>query len=180
MRVIFLIVPLLAINGATSNAQDKSFTVRDSIEMSTFIDPETRFGDGRDAAVKFSPDGKHFAVVTIKGNIQSDEIEGSLWLFDSDAVSNVLLAQEAEKTVAPRIVARLAARTNDGALISNMSWSSDSKSILFVGQKTNHGRQLYQVDITSGATRPLTPQDLDVSQYRLRGGRSQRRPRTRS
>jgi len=170
MRVIFLIVPLLAINGATSNAQDKSFTVRDSIEMSTFIDPETRFGDGRDAAVKFSPDGKHFAVVTIKGNIQSDEIEGSLWLFDSDAVRSILLAQDARKTVAPRIVARLAARTNDGALISNVSWSSDSKRILFVGKKTNHGRQLYQVDITSGATRPLTPQDLDVSQYRLRGG----------
>ena len=94
--IFFVIALSLIVNSAGASAQERFFTVRDSIEMSTFIDPETRFGDGRDAPVKFSPDGKHFAVVTTKGNIQSDEIEGTLWVFDSEAVRRVLVAPDAK------------------------------------------------------------------------------------
>jgi dipeptidyl aminopeptidase/acylaminoacyl peptidase len=168
-RMLFIMI-LSLIASRTSSAQNKVFTVRDSIEMSIFIDPETRFGDGRDTSVKFSPDRRHFAVVTTKGNIQSDEIEATLWIFGSEAVRNTLLSRGSEESVVPRVAARIAARTNDAAVISDVRWSSDSRSIAFVGQNSSQGRQLYQVDTISGASHSLTPQGIYVSRYELANG----------
>jgi dipeptidyl aminopeptidase/acylaminoacyl peptidase len=148
-----------------SNAQDRSFTVRDSIEMSIFIDPETRVGNGKDATVNWSPDGRHFAVVTARGVIESNETESTIWVFDSDEVRDVLLSQTVRKTVSPMAVARLAAVTNNRSVISDVRWSSDSKSIFFLGQGSTQASRLYQASVTENSTAPLTPPDVHVSQY---------------
>jgi len=149
----------------TCKAQERFFTVRDSIEMATFIDPETRVGDEQDIPVRFSPDGRYFAVVTSRGLIQSDEIESTLWVFESEVVRSELRARETEKAVAPKVIARLAIVTNDNAVIADVRWSADSKSLWFVGQNTSRRRQLYQADVLGGVVRPLTPQEVDVSRY---------------
>lgn len=168
---VIIALSLIALSGS-ANAQDKFFTVRDSIEMSIFIDPETRVGDGRDADVRWSPDGRHFAVVTARGVIESNQIESTVWVFDSEEGRNVLLSQGAEKTLLPRVVARLAAVTNDRALISDLRWSSDSKRIFFLGQGSTRERRLYQAAVSDDAVHSLTPKDTYVSLYNAVGSTS--------
>src|SRR3977135_4239804 len=113
-RILLIAGSSFAIISVPSTAQERYFTVRDSIEMATFIDPETRFGWGLDAQVKLSPDQKRFAVVTTRGTLQSDEIEASLWVFNSEEVRNALLSHDT-RAVVPKVVARVAVVTNDGA-----------------------------------------------------------------
>jgi len=61
-----------------SLAQSHYFTVRDSIEMSRFLDRQ-------DPKVEFSPDGNYFATVTSRGIIHSNSIESTLWVFSTAA-----------------------------------------------------------------------------------------------
>jgi dipeptidyl aminopeptidase/acylaminoacyl peptidase len=164
LLVVSLAVPLAVAN---CQAQDRPFTVRDSIEMTTFIDPETRVGDSRDFPVRFSPDGSYFAVVTSRGVIQSDEIESTLWVFDSEAVRGNLRSHGAEKAVVPRVIARLATVTNDIAVIADVRWSTDSRSLWFLGQNSSRRWQLYQGDVLNGIIHPLTSPEVDVSRYEL-------------
>jgi dipeptidyl aminopeptidase/acylaminoacyl peptidase len=157
----------LAVISDISAGQGRFFTIRDSVEMSTFVDPDMRVGDGRDAQVRFSPDGRRFAVVTTKGIIESNEIESTLWVFDADSVRNALFSYR--QVAPPTAGARLAAVTNDSAVISNMRWSENSQTILFL-RSTEHGRQLYRANLTDRTVQPLTPPDAFVSQYEVGSG----------
>jgi len=165
MRMVLIVALEFALASGTGSAQNKFFTVRDSIAMSVFIDPETRLGDVSDTQVELSPDLRHFAVVTSKGLIESNEIESTLWMFDSDFAKAALYPDHSSKAALPRVVARLAAVTNDRTLISDVRWSDDSRSILFLGQDASHGRRLYQAEVTGGAMHLVTPPEVSVSQY---------------
>src|SRR5882757_8185597 len=59
------------------------FSVRDSIELTTFNEPSEL---EHDAKPIFSPDGKHFLAVTTRGLIRSDQVESMLWVYDTAAV----------------------------------------------------------------------------------------------
>jgi len=160
---------LLALMSITSRSEagDRLFSVQDSIELSNFVDPETRIGDKSDDNVHWSPDRKHFAVVTARGVIQSNEIESTLWIFDSDQVRKVLLAPGPGKPVEPRMLARLAAITNDRTVISDVQWSPDSRGVFFIGHSAARGRQLYRANILTGKVETVSPPGKQVSQYAL-------------
>src|SRR5580692_217187 len=121
---------------AFARRQDLYFTVRDSIEMARF---QRRGGEP-----SFSPDKKYFAVVTSRGIPQSDEIESTLWIFRSDEVRKFLATGDALQTLAPRMVARMAAiprRDEENSyqpVIWNDSlrWSRNSTTILFLAQNS--------------------------------------------
>jgi dipeptidyl aminopeptidase/acylaminoacyl peptidase len=170
-RKLKLPILILVLGSAigTCRAQERFFRVQDSIEMSTFVDPETRYGDGRDIDVKFSPDGRHFAVVTSRGIIRSNELESTLWVFDTEKVRKSLLSQEQGKSVEPRAVARFA-NGNNNAAISDIRWLADSKNISFVGESKGQGRRLYQAGAMGESVHPLTSKDVSVSRYEFLGG----------
>src|SRR6266478_6628979 len=145
----------------------RHFTVRDSIEMARF---ERSGGEP-----KFSPDKKYFAVVTSRGVIQSNEIESTLWMFQSGDVSELLRASSVAKQSLPKVLARVVAvpqlEYSDSyeALITGLRWTPDSKSILFLGQNAQGKRQLRQADVHSGLVRTLTPEDYDVTRFEFAG-----------
>src|ERR1700754_1434556 len=58
----------------------RAFTVRDSIEFTTFSDPSAR---SPHAMAQQSPDGRHVVVVTTKGELATNRLISTLWIFDT-------------------------------------------------------------------------------------------------
>jgi dipeptidyl aminopeptidase/acylaminoacyl peptidase len=158
----------LALAGSGSYAQDHGFSVRDSIEMTRFSDPSDF---DTQAKAKFSPDGKHFLVITSRGLIESNQIESTLWAFSTDEVRSFLRASDSAPKPSPKALARLAAVPTVAAsmiyspIFSDLRWSPDSQAVYFLAQNSNGERQLYRVDINRSATRSLTNQGHDVGRF---------------
>jgi hypothetical protein len=163
------LVPVLALFTFMLNAQERTFTVRDSIEMNTLSDPYTLDRDGR---AKFSPDGKHFLVVTTRGIPQSDQFESCLMVFDTDSIS-FAKRETAQLFQSPKCVAKLAASPRPepergaiySSIISEARWSGDSTSIFFLGQGQQGDNRLYRVDIRIGKPRQLSPSGYNVIRF---------------
>lgn len=169
-----LVLIVLSVAGSViwtfhSSAQEQhSFTVRDSIELTTFNEPSEL---EHDAKPVFSPDGKHFLVVTTRGLIQSDQLKSTLWIYDTAAVRAYVANQDRHAQLKPRRLVSVRgvplAFTLDtyGPLITDPRWSIDSRSVYFLRQSMTGDQQLYEVDPRTGAARRLTPQGYDVQKF---------------
>jgi dipeptidyl aminopeptidase/acylaminoacyl peptidase len=164
-----LITPALALVLSTTAlyAQERTFTVRDSIEMTTLSDPNSLEQNGQ---VKFSPDGRHFLVVTTRGIVQSDQLESCLMVFDTSSI-RFAKYQATQLSQPPKCVARLARvphaqpGTISPSIILDARWSPDSKAVYFLGQGLQAERHLYRVNIESGKPRQLSPLGYDVIRF---------------
>jgi len=166
-----LCLPALSLFVSCGLAQSHEFAVSDSIRMSRFSDPPAWYPQ---ASVKYSPDRKHFLVVTSRGLIESDRVESSLWSFDSDAVRKFLETDsDAHALTAPRprLLARITAvpRAHSSVpyapVLSDVRWSGDSHNISYLGEAPNGNRRLYRVNIGGGIPQRLSPEDRDVRQF---------------
>jgi len=143
------------------------FGVRDSIEMSRFL--------RSDARISWSPDKEYIAFVTTRGIVESDEVESTLWILRRKHITSVLAAG-LTTAIAPTIGARLKATPKAQAfdsynpLITGERWTSDSKSLLFLGQTSNGNRRLFRVDLRSRLMRGLTSANHDVRQFESKTG----------
>jgi hypothetical protein len=114
-----------------------SFTVRDSIEIGRFSDPSTRDPAAR---IKYSTDTTHFLVVTTRGLVDTDQVESTLWLFDTASVRSFLTATPATNPPLPiplvRFQGRLESEQDDSydSLITSACWSADSRCIFYLGE----------------------------------------------
>lgn len=139
------------------------FTVRDSITMA-------RFGGQKPL---FSPDRKYFAVVTSRGIPETNEIASTLWLFDTSSIISSLRGAGDATKFAPAALASVAAvpqrQSFDSyaALITNLRWARDSKSLLFLAQRSDGQRELRQVTVGLGTTRTAASGNYDVTQYEV-------------
>jgi hypothetical protein len=158
----------LALVTGASRAADHGFTVKDSIELTMFSDPSVR---DRTARTKFSPDREHFAVVTTRGLLASNQLESSLWVFDTQRVMDFVHSREGSHLVAPRQIARVVGipkanhQDSYGALITAVKWSTDSKHVLFLKESTDGHYRLYRAGITQTAPQALTGMREDVERF---------------
>lgn len=144
-----------------------SFTVTDSIKM-------VRFGGAyQEAEPQVSPDGKYAAVVTSKGLLASNQIESTLWVFDTEDVRRFLRQTSGTaKPPAPKQVAQLSATPgtlfldNYVSIISNVQWLPDSRTVIFLGQGgdgKSYWHKLYKADIAAPALQAITSDQYDVN-----------------
>jgi dipeptidyl aminopeptidase/acylaminoacyl peptidase len=156
-----------------SYAQDRAFAVRDDIAMVRFNDPSALV---QDAAARFSPDGKNFAVVTSSGLITTDQIESTLSIFSSDDSEAYVSASTAANAPLPQISVKFSAvltgEQSDayGAVITDLRWSEDSHGLYFLAGQPNGNHRLYRVDVNSGKAIPLTPEDVNVARFDFMNG----------
>lgn len=164
---LFFLITLCCLSSNPGNAQNRQFSVQDSIEMSTFSDPYTRSpGD----QCKLSPDGRYFFTITTRGNLATNHFQSVIWLYRTDHVLTFLRKRDA---VAPRaelllrITATPQAQQFDsyGSLITKAQWSSDSAGILFLAETGDGLRRLYKVDIRSREERLLSTKYADVEDF---------------
>jgi dipeptidyl aminopeptidase/acylaminoacyl peptidase len=153
-------------------ASDRVFTVRDAIELTTFSDPH---GQEPVGSAKASPDCKHFAVVTTRGSVETNEVESTLSVFDTEDLESFLRVASA-KPVAPRQLAtvRSVPRTEgvgaNEALITEVRWSPRSDALLFLGQASDGRKRLFRASRSQEDVQPLTPSGHDVVQFDVNGG----------
>lgn len=169
-RVLWLF--LMAVTAPTQAQSDRlhAFSVKDSIEMVRFSDPSA---SELNSPVKFSPDGKHFAVVTSRGILSSNSVESTLWLYETKAVES--FAENAVSRSAPQptkiadviAVPQVIATTPYESMITALRWSHDSRTLYFLAQDAVGNRRLSSVDILRHQTRTLTRSGYDVYQYAL-------------
>jgi dipeptidyl aminopeptidase/acylaminoacyl peptidase len=151
-------------------AQNRKFTVRDSIEMTTFSEPPHYIPNANAPA---SPDGKRFAIVTSRGILKSNQIESTVRIFDTESIERFLNAgEDAAQIPAGKLLARMVSVpvAYTGApyspLISDLRWAKDSQSLYFLAQNAAGQHYLCNVNIKTGRTAALSPRtDYDVERY---------------
>lgn len=155
------------------SAQTQRFTVRDSIELTTFNEPSELLQDTKPI---FSPDGKHFLIVTSRGIVDTDQVESKLWIYNTTAVQSFLGENDSTSELKPRLLAKVVgspvAYTLDsyGGMITDPRWNADSLHFYFLRQAENGDRELCESDRQTRAVKRLTPIGYDISRYAVTAG----------
>lgn len=146
-------------------AKTRHFTVRDSIAYSDFVNSRWR----PTPRVLFSPDRTHFAAVTEHGDVDIDQRIASVWLFDTAEVRRyVRSGGHVPFKGAVKLVSQPTRSNQDP--ISIWHWSSDSRSVLYLGADDAGSKHLYRVSIDTGQAVALSRPNQDVSDYDERDG----------
>lgn len=137
----------------------RRFTVRDSVEMARFTSGSLT--GNPDPLI--APDTKHFVALTSRGNLDTNQIESTIWLFDSRTIERYLHTNGGRP---PRPKALVTLRTSSNSEpISSVRWDQDSRSVVFLGRRGGSARHLFVVDVNSGVLQELSPPDLDVVDF---------------
>jgi len=150
----------------------RPFTVKDSIAMTTFSDPDEHLPD---VACKRSPDGKYFLVITTKGLLARNQIMSSLSVFSEDEIRKYLrgnaITPPARHQLLNIIGTPIAPQDNSyGSLITKVQWSSDSLSILSLVERADGHRHLFRTYLHGKGSVDLTPGDVNVRNFSEGGG----------
>lgn len=155
----------LTSGGAQTSDQGSPFTVKDSIEMTTFSDPYTRTPG---AEAKEAPDGSGFLVVTTRGILRTNTLESSLWCYSRKRVEDFLNGR-IKRAPRGRLLLRVVAvptaeQTNSyGSVITDVEWSNDSRYVFALIEKKHGYLHFYRIDVITRHAQDLTPDaDLDV------------------
>lgn len=114
-------------------------------------------------AIYFSPDRKQFFTITRRGLLQSNQIEGTISLFDTATVKRAL-NQHLGPELQPRKLLAMATSSN-GEAISESRWSADGNSIVFLGRNKDGERHLFRLEIATGTLEQLSPDGQDVTEF---------------
>jgi len=153
---------------ADASPGGRRFTVKDSIEFSTFLSPKAY--TPTTSPITWSPDGKHFVAVTLRGNLQTGKRDATLWLFDASAVSAFARERSSSTFNEARPLAQFSSGTNRQP-VTSWRWSSDSQSLLYLAADDDGARQLYRVSAEGGEPVSLTPSTQDVSRFDEQNGK---------
>ena len=166
--IAFLFFLAWALCEQAGAAQDRAFTVRDSIEMTRFAYLIT---GTKNTNVLISPNGENFVLVTSRGILSSNQVESSLWMFDIHAIHSYFFDHETSSKPEPRLLARIAVVPEIASLtayaptISSLQWSANSHTLFFLGQDSHAEHRLFKVDISKDNVRALTPKGYDVLRF---------------
>lgn len=165
---------LAAIQAIPACAEDHPFAVADDIAMIRFNDQLNAPGStGR--KINVSPDGMHFAILTSRGNLETDKIETTLYVFDKSAIV-AFLGGVATQPPEPRKLATIISFPHReepepyAPVIQDLRWSPDSKHIYFKGETATGNYQLFVADVDTGGFRSLTQKDESVGRYDVADG----------
>ena len=153
---------------AQSRSEDenrRTVTIPDAIRMTRIAGHKAMLHTGGGLAkdfASFSPDRKHFVVVTKKGNLEKNTTEYSMLLYKVDEVFD---------NPHPRTLVSFASSSNREG-INEVSWH-DSDTILFLGEGPGGMSQLYSVNCESGEVKRLTSHPTNLLAYSVaeRNGR---------
>jgi dipeptidyl aminopeptidase/acylaminoacyl peptidase len=165
--LITAVVLFAALGHAEASKSLNPFTVKDSIEIAYITNPVT-WTVNRDPGLVpiISPDNKRVLVVTERGNLSSDCMESTIWMFDRKSVLNFADGISRVKPL-PRVIARMRAKSNM-AVISDVRWLGDSERIAFLGRRSERP-QLFIADVNHSRLQAVTSPEEYVSAFDIAG-----------
>ncbi|WP_263408852.1 hypothetical protein [Terriglobus tenax] len=157
-------------------SQQRAFSVVDDIAMVRFSDPSPEESDAAAKSASMSPDGRHIAVVTTRGLLDSNRIESRISVF---AVSDIqrLLRDPLQKSIQPRLVATIASFPHHeqtvpyAPVIKDLRWSANGKLLYFRGESLRGAYQLYRANTDGSGFHRLTPETFSVNQFDMTNSR---------
>jgi dipeptidyl aminopeptidase/acylaminoacyl peptidase len=117
--------------------------------------------------IKYSPDGRYFAVVTERGRPELNAPEDTIWVFRTEEVRRFVARPKPDSAPSALPLVTLAT-DKDGPQIEGVRWLPDSSAIAFTGMtKSSRCRfhQLFVVDVRTHARTALTPEDEDIGEF---------------
>lgn len=142
-------------------ARSRAVTVADTVRMTRVAGPlfangYSGVGPQREFAA-FSPDGKRFAIVLSRGNLENNTNAYSIWLFRT--------AEIRRGAPARKLVTFSSSSNREG--ISELNWLDDNDTILFLGARKKEATQIYLIRCSSGEVRKLTNHRTSLLSYAL-------------
>ncbi len=157
--VPILLAQLPGERGVPPEAQHKrAITVADMIGM-TQIGDRAYLNDFKGfksrEVVQFSPDGALFSFVTQRGNLETNTVDFSLFVFS---------AADALVSAKPEMIVTLASSSNREA-ISQIKWLSDNESIVFLGESPGELPQVYKINYRTRKLQKLTDHPTEILSF---------------
>ena len=156
------------LGGVADASGKRRFTVKDSIELSHIVDPArvTTLATSGEQDLGFpiySPDGKHFLLVTQRGDLATNTLNGTIWLFERRS-AGAFRSDKFTREQLPRRVITLSSRSNT-PIIYDVRWIEGSKKISFLGKDANSCQRLFVVDVGTSSLAAMTQEGLYVTAY---------------
>ncbi|MGB7281332.1 MAG: hypothetical protein WBE13_03635 [Candidatus Acidiferrum sp.] len=140
-----------------ATAENRLVTVADTIRMNQIAGsgyPSSRLKSG---FAVFSPDGRQFAIVVVRGNVEKNANEYSLMVFRTADVFDGGM---------PRTLVSFSSSSNEEGIFG-LKWSKDNDTIFFLGASADEPAQLYSVQGSSGELKKLTSNRTSLVSYAL-------------
>jgi len=165
------LLPTVILLCSAAFGASRPFTAADDVGLALF----EYAGQGAPGGViKYSPDGRFFAVITERGRLDLNAPEDTLWLFSTAQVERFVQHPDGALAPAPVALAQLSTDKN-GPLIEHVRWLADSSGLAFTAVKKSSRCKFHQLVIADVATRTfktLTPEDQDVGEFDIRSDTS--------
>ncbi len=150
----------------------RPITVRDLIELAYIVNPALPTTPGTPdeppiANPIYSPDGKYFLLVTQRGDLRRNRLQGDIWLFDCHAIGNYV-ANPGTANPLPKKIAEMSA-PSDTPVIRAVRWVQGSHKIAFLGKDGGAFQRLFVADVETGKVHTLTRDGAFVTAYEIKG-----------
>lgn len=158
--VVFYFVPTAAPPPASAQVSDiRPVTVSDVIGMTRVAGPadSSSFLGGAPTRgfASFSPDGRRFAVVLRKGNVERNTNDYSLFVVETD---------ELFRNVVPKLLVTFSSSSNREG-IKQVTWLRDNDTILFLGENPGELTQLFEIRCSRGKLKRVTHHPTNVTSF---------------
>ena len=163
-RITALLLVPISVLCCSSAFGQRPFTAKDDVGLALF---EFAGRGAPGGVVKYSPDGRYFAVVTERGRLDLNAPEDTIWVFRIEDVQRFVQHPEGGSPPTPLALVQVAS-DKDGPLIEKVRWLPDSSGIAFTALKKSlccKFHQLFVTDVRTHATKTLTPEDEDVGEF---------------
>ena len=146
--------------------------MRDDIDLVRFqlYGPAVGAVPSGDGVIKYSPNGRYFAVVTEKDLLDLNVPEETIWLFRTEEVQKYVHHPDMGTAPLPIPLVRMST-DKMGLIIRTVKWLADSTGIAFTTVKKSvrcQFNQLYLADIRTGHVQALTEDDQNVDDFDFR------------
>jgi dipeptidyl aminopeptidase/acylaminoacyl peptidase len=135
--------------------QARAVTVADEIAMARVAGSPYAYFSPKTGFAVFSPNGKYFAIVVSRGNLERNANVNSLLVFRTDHI-NV--------RPTPKTLTVFESSSNRPG-ISRAKWLADSDTLLFLGSRGTGPTELYSIQYSSGHLKKLTNRTESLVSY---------------
>jgi hypothetical protein len=150
----------------------RPFNVRDSIELVHIMDPAPSTTPGTPDEPPtpepiYSPDGRYFLLVTLRGELRTNCLKSAVWMFDSRAVQEYVSHRSTLRPEPKQLVVMSA--PSNVPVIQDVRWVRGSQKISFLAKNGGPYQRLFVLDLESGVIKAITPDGLYVTGYDIQG-----------
>jgi dipeptidyl aminopeptidase/acylaminoacyl peptidase len=153
-----------AIRSASANDDRKPFGVKESIELNTIVTIDgyhPKADKPEENIALYSPDGSRFLIRTRRGDVASNTIIETIYVFSARDVSRLLSGRL--NASRPDIVAKISVR-NDDDVVRSIHWL-DNNIFDFIGPDSHGTLQGWSADVRDLALTQLTHSSTNVSGF---------------